>query len=59
MQVRDISTNQEWQDAMHLAVPVLAVLDRQQGEVRMALGAADCACCAGVTPLHGSHADSA
>jgi hypothetical protein len=33
VQVRDISTNQEWQDAMHLAVPVLAALDRQGREV--------------------------
>jgi hypothetical protein len=34
LQVRDISTNEAWQDAMHLSVPVLAVLDEQGGEVR-------------------------
>lgn len=32
-QVRDISTNQDWQDAMHLSVPVLALLDSQGQEV--------------------------
>jgi hypothetical protein len=34
LQVRDISTNEAWQDAMHLSVPVLAVLDEQGSEVR-------------------------
>jgi hypothetical protein len=33
-QVRDISTNEAWQDAMHLSVPVLALLDSQGQEVR-------------------------
>ncbi|KAF6245564.1 hypothetical protein COO60DRAFT_1650204 [Scenedesmus sp. NREL 46B-D3] len=33
MTARDISTNEEWQDAMHLSVPVLAVLDEQGSEV--------------------------
>jgi hypothetical protein len=33
LQVRDITTNEELQDAMHLSVPVLAVLDEQGGEV--------------------------
>jgi hypothetical protein len=35
MQVRDISTNVAWQDAMHLSVPVLAVLDSQNQEVSL------------------------
>jgi hypothetical protein len=33
LQVRDISTNGEWQDAMHLSVPLLAVLNSQGQEV--------------------------
>jgi len=33
VQVRDISTNEAWQDAMHLSVPVLALLDSQDQEV--------------------------
>ncbi|WIA36474.1 hypothetical protein OEZ86_007774 [Tetradesmus obliquus] len=33
LEVRDISTNEAWQDAMHLSVPVLAVLDEQGSEV--------------------------
>lgn len=35
VQVRDISTNQAWQDAMHLSVPVLVALDSQQQEVSL------------------------
>lgn len=34
LQVRDISINEAWQDAMHLSVPVLAVWDSQGQEVR-------------------------
>jgi hypothetical protein len=33
LQVRDISTNEAWQDAMHLSVPVLAMLDAEGQEV--------------------------
>ncbi|KAF8065622.1 hypothetical protein HT031_003223 [Scenedesmus sp. PABB004] len=33
LEVRDIATNAAWQDAMHLAVPVLAVVDEQGNEV--------------------------
>lgn len=33
LQVRDISTNEAWQDAMHLSVPVLAVLNSEGQEV--------------------------
>lgn len=33
LQVRDISTNEAWQDAKHLSVPVLALLDSQGQEV--------------------------
>lgn len=33
LEVRDISTNEAWQDAMHLSVPVLALLDSQDQEV--------------------------
>eukprot|EP00882_Tetradesmus_deserticola_P029652 GHRQ01033235.1.p1 GENE.GHRQ01033235.1~~GHRQ01033235.1.p1 ORF type:complete len:162 (+),score=75.42 GHRQ01033235.1:48-488(+) len=33
LEARDISTNEEWQGAMRLSVPVLAVLDAQGSEV--------------------------
>jgi hypothetical protein len=43
-QVRDISSNQAWQDALHLSVPVLAVMDAQGQEVK-SCRASKGACC--------------